>query len=389
MLILLAGTFCIVASLLHITSVFVVIARIHNDDLSAHVLPNDEGVTIIRPVCGIENFVEETLRSTFRLDYPSYEILFCVADAADPVIPLVRRLMAEHPRITARLLTGNDNISPNPKLNNVAKGWHAARHDWILMADSNVLMPRDYIQRVLATWRADTGLVCSPPIGCVPKGIWAELECAFLNTYQARWQCFADSIGWGFAQGKTMLWRRDILEKAGGIEALGAEAAEDAAATKLVRRLGLRVRLIDDPFRQPLGVRSAAGIWGRQIRWARLRRDTFKLLFLPEILAGSVLPIAACGVVAAAVGWPVASSTVAFAVAWYAFEALLAYAAGWHLSRWSPVLWMIRDLLLPVLWITSWVGNSFEWRGNTMRIADPTVSHGCHRIATEISENSC
>jgi ceramide glucosyltransferase len=73
-----------------------------------------------------------------------------------------------------------------------------------------------------------------------------------------------------------MLFRRDIVESAGGIRALASEAAEDAASTKLVRKSGLRVRLVDRPFPQPLGYRAAAEVWRRQIRWARLRRDTFK-----------------------------------------------------------------------------------------------------------------
>lgn len=79
----------------------------------------------------------------------------------------------------------------------------------------------------------------------------------FLNTYQARWQYMVDSFGRGFAQGKTMLWRRAELERAGGIEALGSEVAEDAAATKIVRSAGLKVRLVDRPLAQPLGHRSA------------------------------------------------------------------------------------------------------------------------------------
>ena len=120
----------------------------------------------------------------------------------------------------------------------MVKGWKAARYEWVIIADSNVLMPADYIQRLLARWRPDTGIVCSPPIGSRPESFAAEIECAFLNTYQARWQYAGESSGYGFAQGKTMLWRRDILERGGGIEALGAEIAEDAAATKLVRGAG-------------------------------------------------------------------------------------------------------------------------------------------------------
>src|SRR6266852_8176377 len=68
------------------------------------------GVSIVRPVCGIENHGEETLRSAFLLDYPNYEIIFCAAAAVDPVVPLVQRLIADHPDVAARLLIGNETI---------------------------------------------------------------------------------------------------------------------------------------------------------------------------------------------------------------------------------------------------------------------------------------
>src|SRR5262249_32330202 len=212
---------------------------------------------------------------------------------------------------------------------------------------SNVLMPRDYIERLFASWRVDTGLVASPPIGSQPRGFWAEIECAFLNTYQARWQYIVDSFGNGFAQGKTMLWRRADLERAGGIEALGRELAEDAAATKIVRNAGLNVRLVDRPLAQPLGRRSASEVWNRQLRWARLRRASFLIYFLPEILSGGVLPILCAAIVAAAFGWPGLPVVAAFALLWYGSEMVLAAACGWHVSAFHPLYGLIRDLLLP------------------------------------------
>jgi hypothetical protein len=196
------------------------------------------GVSLVRPICGLENHIEDTLRSAFHLDYPRYEIIFCAAAANDSALPLVHRLIAEHPHVPARLLIGNEAISENPKLNNVCKGWRAAVHDRIVMADSNVLMPPDYIERLLAVWRPDTGVVSSPPVGGRPDGFWAELECAFLNTYQVRWQYAAAAVGFGFAQGKSMLYRRSQIEAAGGIRLLASEPAEDAATTKLVRAAG-------------------------------------------------------------------------------------------------------------------------------------------------------
>jgi ceramide glucosyltransferase len=367
--ILAAATFCIAATAIHIASIVVAIVRFRRSALgeapSARKFPP---ISLVRPLCGIDNFAADTLRSTFDLDYPRCEILFCVASAKDPVVPLVEALMAERPEAGAKLLVGDEKVSSNPKLNNVLKGWRAARHDWIVIADSNVLMPRDYIDRLFASWRADTGLVASPPIGCRPQGVWAELECAFLNTYQARWQYLADSLGFGFAQGKTMLWRRPDLERAGGIPALAREVAEDAASTKVVRGAGLKVRLVDRPFPQPLGYRSAADVWRRQLRWARLRRASFLSYFLPEALSGGVLPMIALALVAAAVGLPPVLSVTAFAIAWYGGEMLLAAAAGWHLSLLYPLYGLARDLLLPVLFVGALHGDDFVWRGNEMQV---------------------
>jgi ceramide glucosyltransferase len=99
------------------------------------------GVTIIRPLKGLEPFTHATLQSTFKLSPAPAEILFCVEREDDPVVSLVRQLIASHPGSVARLLIGRDAISRNPKLNNITKGWLAAQHDWITFVDSNVLLP--------------------------------------------------------------------------------------------------------------------------------------------------------------------------------------------------------------------------------------------------------
>ncbi|WP_245296948.1 MULTISPECIES: glycosyltransferase [Rhodomicrobium] len=317
-----------------------------------------------------------TLRSGFELNPPNYQLIFCCARSDDPVLPVVDRLMRAYPKVRARILIGEETGTANPKLGNLVKGWHAAPDPWIIMADSNVLMPPDYIEQLFDRWRPDTGLVCSPPIGCMPEGFWAQLECALLNGYQARWQYTADSLGLGFAQGKTMLWRRADLEAAGGIRALADEIAEDAAATKLVRRLGLRVRLVGRAFGQPLGRRSLRQVWSRQLRWARLRRATFPACFTLEIFAGSLPPLLAGLYAADALGLAPGALALALCALWFGSEALLTRAAGWHLSAASPLAWALRDLMLPVLWVGAWVGDDFSWRGNDMHLNAATVPRG-------------
>ena len=363
-----AALFCGITVSIHIVSIVVAGLRCRPRPLRqpASELPP---VSIVRPVCGLDNFLEETLLTSFELAYPAFELIFCIASARDPAVQVVEKLIAAHGDVRARLLIGDDRVSHNPKLNNCVKGWRAADHAWIAIADSNVQMPPDYIQRLLAVWQPDTGLVCSPPAGCRPLGFWANLECAFLNAYQARAQYFADTLGIGFAQGKTMLWRRADLEAAGGIAALGAEIAEDAASTKIVRAAGLRVRLTDAPFGQPLGRRRMTEVWRRQTRWARLRRACFPLYFVPEILGGALFPLIAAGYVAYAAGVPVATSVAVLATAWYGAETALVKVARWHLTPLYPVHAIVRDLLLPALWIDAWVGKDFVWRGHQMSIA--------------------
>jgi ceramide glucosyltransferase len=360
----LTAGFCVIATGVHLATVAVAAWRCRRSKRAIRpaVVPS---VSLLRPVCGHENFLTETLGSSFRLDHPDYEILFCAARQDDAAVPVVRHLLAANPDARARLLIGDDGIAANPKLGNLVKGWDAARHQWIIIADRNVMMPRDFVQRLFAAWRADSGAICSMPIGSRPENFWAELECAFLNTLQARFQYVSEALGWGFAQGKAMLFRRDIVDKAGGIRALAAETAEDAATTKLVRAAGLRVQLVDMPFEQPLGRRRAGEVWARQLRWARLRRVSFPPLFLPELMVGSALPCAALAVAAAGYGLRAAAASIALLLAvWCGAEAALARAAGWHFTSRTALALVLRDLLLPVLWIAAWLGADYVWRGN-------------------------
>lgn len=326
-------------------------------------------VTILRPVCGLENHLEETLRTSFRLSASWHETIFCAPREDDPAVPVVRRLIARHPDADARLLVGEERVGAgrNPKLDNLAKGWRAARHDVVVMADSNVRLPRDCLERLWSAWGPDTGLVSAPAIGADPDGAWAELECAFLNTYQARWLLAADSLGLAYAQGKIMTMRRSDIERAGGYGVLARDIAEDSAATKAIRALGKSVKLATFTLPQPLGRRTLGVVWVRQVRWARLRRAAFPVPFALEILSGPLAPFAlACGLALSGAlhpGW-----LAALALVWYGAEAWLAILARWRMGLFAPAFWILRDLLLPWLWISGWAASGYHWRGTRVDV---------------------
>lgn len=331
-------------------------------------------VSLLRPVCGLDSHDTETLASSFQQVYLDHEILFCAARADDAALPVLRRLILENPQVPARILIGDTGHSANPKLDNVWKGWTAAQSDWICMADANLMLPPDYLTTLVQCWGPNTGLVSSPAIGTRPKGAGGHLEAAFLNSNQARLQFAGDSLGMGFAQGKTLFFNRPLLERAGGLVALDRHLAEDASATIAIHSLGLKVSLPPLPYEQPLGRKSLRQVWKRQLRWSHLRHDAFPLMFCGEIANGALLPTCLFGAALAATSAPI-TLLLAWLSIWYGAEAVLMRRAGWP-AKWSDFIALpARDLLLPALWGATFLTHGFEWRGT---VVVPPVANSVH-----------
>ena len=140
--------------------------------------PGSPRVTIVRPVCGVEAFDAVTLATTFGLDYPNLHLIFCCDCPNDPAVRLVDSLIQAHPHVSTQLLIGRNPATANPKLNNLLKAWPRIETDWLILADSNVEMPPDYVQRLLACWRPETGAMCAPPIGARAQDKHRSLQIA-------------------------------------------------------------------------------------------------------------------------------------------------------------------------------------------------------------------
>lgn len=346
---------------LHLASAVLVMWRMRR--MARPVATRHRSVTVLRPVHGLDAFDTETLESTFHLDWPRYDIIFCAARPDDPACDAIRGMIARNPHRNARLMIGEDRATANPKLNNLIKGWDAATGEMVVMADANLLLPPDYLHRLFAVWDDDCALVSSPPAGTRPGNLWGAVECAFLNGFQGRWQLAADSVGLGYAQGKTLMVRKSWLDAAGGLPALGRNLAEDVAFTKLVRERGAKVRLAQHMFSQPVGVRSFREVWERQLRWSRVRRDGFAGLFVTEILLGVVPPALLLSALAHA-GWG-----LGLAVMWFATEWALCRRAGWPHGPRDVLAMVLRDFLLPALWVAGYARRGFDWRGTRLETA--------------------
>lgn len=368
MLTTIAIAICAFTCVAQATTIAIVIVRLRRPTKPLQMEQNPRLVSIVRPICGVENYLDLCFESSFHLSYPNYEVIFCVEDANDAAIPLARRAMEANPEIPSSLLIGRDQISANPKLNNIVKGWRAAKSDWIILSDSNTLLPTDYIERLLERWDDKTGMTSMSPGVTMPEGFVAMIECAYLNGHQARWLLAGDSLGFGYALGKTLMYHRPTMERLGGLPQLGKAAAEDIASSHAMHGAGLDIHLARNPIQQPLGRRQFGAVIKRQIRWARLRRSGLRGLYLAEVMNGGLWPIGTATALAIAGVMP-ALGAVGVAAFWYGSELVLMRAARWPLSWTMPAAMIVRDLLLQPVWIAGLFGNRFEWRGNSMSAA--------------------
>jgi len=327
-------------------------------------------VSVIVPLKGLDAELAGNLASLLRQDYPDYEVLFSVAEADDPAAAVARRAIAEAPHVPARLVVGAAAVSNHLKTNNMIRPLGAARHDAVLITDSNVRSEPDRIAGLMRHLGGRQGLVSATAAGARPDTMAGELECAFLNGYCTRFLLFGDRIGRTVALGKTMLFRRSDLERAGGITQLARGGADDVALTRAITGLGLRVAMAERAAVHPVAGRRFGEVWSRHARWLVYRRDYALLTFVLEPFGGGLVAAAMAGLVGAfnPFGLPAALAVAAHLAIWYGAEAALLRARGWHLGWRSPLAWLARDAMLPAMWVRSMMSRRMRWRGVTVTV---------------------
>ncbi|KHJ44904.1 hypothetical protein D918_04715 [Trichuris suis] len=122
----------------HILAIVYGKAKLHKRrvlDLEKNPLP---GVSIIKPLVGVDLNLASNLATFFHLKYPKYEILFCVHDEHDSALPVVRSLVEKHPQVQTAVFIGGCKVGLNPKVNNMMPAYLAAQYDFILISDSGL-----------------------------------------------------------------------------------------------------------------------------------------------------------------------------------------------------------------------------------------------------------
>jgi ceramide glucosyltransferase len=332
------------------------------------------GVSILKPLKGVDADLEANLETFFELDYPSYEIVFGVADADDPALAVARRVAARFRKASCRFAVGGPEIGFNPKVNNLANILRRARHEVLLISDSNIAVEPSMLRHMVARLESgEVGLVTSFIRGIRGSSLGASLESLQLNTFVMGGVAAVGGLfGQVCAVGKSMLLRRGDLDRIGGFAELGRYLAEDQICGEFIRGLGRKVVVCPRPVDNVLGRLSVRDFASRHLRWARIRRHISLPGYSAELLTNP-LP-AACVLLAIAPG----RATAAFAALTYVTLVVAAVASERILSvrrplHHYPLLVALRSLLVGLLWLVPFVSNTVVWRGRSFRIGARTL----------------
>jgi ceramide glucosyltransferase len=327
-------------------------------------------ISVLKPVRGVDPNAYENFASFCRQEYPEFEILFGVADTGDPVVPVVQKLIADFPGRAIRLLVVEERLGPNSKVSNLCRLAREARHDLLVITDSDVRVNPGYLQGVAAMFRdPKVGGVTALYRGNDNLQFVAAMDCVGSSAAFCGAALVARELeGLKFMMGSTMATTKQRLAEIGGFEAMVDLHSDDYELGRRIARRGYRIELLPEPVQMAFPTQTLGEYLRHELRWAIGIRNIrpgghFGMLFthgLPWAIA------AAC-----------VAPSLSVATGYLAAYFLTRFAMAWTVGVWGlrdPVLrrrfWVlpVRDLLSFFIWLASFGINRIEWRGSAFTL---------------------
>jgi ceramide glucosyltransferase len=379
----LASVFAIATTVLAVASMlycFLVIFaawsfRLHKRD--AQNLPAfGPGVSILKPVKGFDDGMYEAFRSHCEQSYAGeYELIFGASSEDDPAVPAVRQLMAEFSSHAIKLVLCPERLGTNGKVSNLIQMQAEARHDYLLINDSDIRVSPRYLERVMSQFAAagpkPVGMVTALYRGLATRTasgrltLGSRLEALGIATDFQAGVLVARLIERGihFGLGSTLAVRREALDAAGGLEALVDQLADDYEMGARIAAAGYAIQLAPETAETHVPAYNWGGFWSHQLRWARTVRDSRRWGYA-GLLFTHIVPIACANVLASGASfWSLWLLCLALCLR---LGAAMQVGVGvLHDRQVLRDLWLvpIRDLVGFAVWVWSFASHTIEWRG--------------------------
>jgi ceramide glucosyltransferase len=317
-------------------------------------------VTILKPLCGAEAETYECLRSFCDQAYPEFQVVFGVCDSSDPVLDIVYRLQREFPQRHLAVAIDRRQHGSNRKVSNLINMMPLARHDFLVLSDSDVRVERDYLAKVTAPLHdGGVGVVTCAYRGRPRRGLWSLLGSLFVNEWfmpSVRVAAMAGSRS--FAFGATIAIRRQVLAGIGGFAAIANQLADDYRLGELTRRRGLRTVLSEVVVEVCVAEPSFGDLVRHELRWLRTIRALRPIGYGFTFITFGV-PVAALGTLLAGGAGPVVGMLAITVLARVMLHL-------WMREPGSPLRQLavlpLRDALNLALWVWSFVTRHVHWR---------------------------
>jgi len=325
-------------------------------------------VTAIVPIkYSYESFAEDQA-SLFAQDYPQLEILVTAAEMQSEALDAVRAVRQGFPDVNAHIVQSGVHHAASPKLNNLWPAIGSAQHDLILTKDCNIRLAPGDLENLVHHHGPGVGLVSTISVTTDPQSFGAWIETSIMNSYHARMLMLVSALGLGVGCGKIMLFSREALERAGGLQSLAWAVGEDEAMQQAFAGIGLRTVLSDRFSRQILGKRSLSTVWRRQLRWTLIWRLQTRGVFWGAFLVSALSASIAAALAAPLAGlapWAAMAATLSL---WFVVESLLCVIKGWPLSFWSLPAFLAREILGLAVHVRALTTRTIAWGGSHVRV---------------------
>ena len=337
-------------------------------------------VSNLKPVRGLDPDAYENFASFCRQDYPDFEILFCVDENGDPSLPVIERIVRDFPERRIRVLFGSGRDAANDKVAKLARLVHEARHEVVVISDSDVRVPPDYLRNMTAPLaNPKTGAVTCFYLAAGHATLVDELQTiGMISDFYPGILVARQLDGVKFALGPSIATTRSRLAGFGGYEAIENRPADDLLVGRLIAEQGYDVELLPYAVRTVPDYRSIGDLFHKRLRWIVVMRH-----MRPWGHLGLIFTLGLPWSVAAIALHPTYSIAAIYLGAYVILRiAMTALIGVWGLKLsglWKKIPLLVAwDALAVGIWIASFARNSIRWRGEDYYIREgqlvPVVS---------------